>query len=404
VGQRRSWLIPVQSAIGLLLLLLGPRVQSLLDAAEGPDVFSLTALFFALYLLAATQDVAVDGWALTLLSRRNVGLASTVNAVGQTLGALAAFTGYVALAERGAVTLSGFMWAWGLAFLASAAAVLATAEAGEEAGGSLAEVYRHTGRLLRLPAVARLAGLLLASRAAFGAAEALTQLKLMEAGMSRGAWAAAAAWVAPLELLLPLLLARWTGGERPLAAFVAAYPFRMAVGVALAALAARSPPPGEPRAAFNGLVLAALAAKTVASQTQFVAQMAFFARVADPAIGGTAMTLLNTVSNLAGKWPASLALFLAEPLTRRACLPAGAAEPPADLCHGGGAEAKRHCASAGGSCAVLSDAFPPLTAACTLLGVAWLLFCSGPLLQLQAEPLHAWRPRAGGRRLDAARP
>ena len=34
---------------------------------------AVTTLFFALVLLAATQDIAVDGWALTLLSRHNVG-------------------------------------------------------------------------------------------------------------------------------------------------------------------------------------------------------------------------------------------------------------------------------------------------------------------------------------------
>ena len=37
------------------------------------DVASITALFFVLVLLAATQDIAVDGWALTLLSRRHIG-------------------------------------------------------------------------------------------------------------------------------------------------------------------------------------------------------------------------------------------------------------------------------------------------------------------------------------------
>lgn len=36
---------------------------------EGPQVALLTALFFTLYFLAATQDIAVDGWALTMLKR-----------------------------------------------------------------------------------------------------------------------------------------------------------------------------------------------------------------------------------------------------------------------------------------------------------------------------------------------
>lgn len=34
----------------------------------------------------------------------------------------------------------------------------------------------------------------------------------------------------------------------------------------------------------------------------FTAQMEFFAKVADPMIGGTYMTLLNTVSNLGNTW------------------------------------------------------------------------------------------------------
>lgn len=35
---------------------------------------------------SSSQDIAVDGWALTMLSRENVGYASTCNSVGQTAG------------------------------------------------------------------------------------------------------------------------------------------------------------------------------------------------------------------------------------------------------------------------------------------------------------------------------
>ena len=49
-------------------------------------------MFFFLNFLAATQDIAVDGWALTMLKRENVGYASTCNSVGQTAGY---FMGYV---------------------------------------------------------------------------------------------------------------------------------------------------------------------------------------------------------------------------------------------------------------------------------------------------------------------
>ena len=40
---------------------------------------SITALFFILVLLAATQDIAVDGWALTLLSRKHIGCVRSIS-------------------------------------------------------------------------------------------------------------------------------------------------------------------------------------------------------------------------------------------------------------------------------------------------------------------------------------
>ena len=51
----------------------------------------------------------------------------------------------------------------------------------------------------------------------------------------------------------------------------------------------------------------------------FVAIMAFFARISDPAVGGTYMTLLNTLTNLGGNWPATLALWAVDHLTWKRC-------------------------------------------------------------------------------------
>jgi PAT family acetyl-CoA transporter-like MFS transporter 1 len=193
--------------------------------------------------------------------------------------------------------------------------------------------------------------------------------------------------VAPLHILLPLIVARWTSGDAPWHAFLAAYPARLLVGLLTALLVAAAPAPGAPRALFYALVACAMAMQAVVSQVQFVSQMAFFARVSDPSIGGTAMTLLNTVANLGGKWPTSVALFLAEPMTRRAC--EGAAGV-AGQC--GGAGAREACAATGGVCVTHKDAFTPLTVVCTLLGVAWLAVARRPVVELQKLPHSAWLP------------
>ena len=108
------------------------------EEAPPPDTKALTAYFFTLYFLMATQDIAVDGWALTMLRRENVGYASTCNSVGQTLGYFIAFVGFIALNDAatcnkylraepvpgvGLVTLSGFVRFWGYVFIATTAYV-----------------------------------------------------------------------------------------------------------------------------------------------------------------------------------------------------------------------------------------------------------------------------------------
>lgn len=66
VGRRKTWLIPMQYFIGLFMLVLSSSVEHMLEAAS---VTRLTVVFFMLNFLAATQDIAVDGWALTMLRR-----------------------------------------------------------------------------------------------------------------------------------------------------------------------------------------------------------------------------------------------------------------------------------------------------------------------------------------------
>ena len=86
-GRRKTWIVPAQLAIGMLLLTSSFRVNAMLGSDGGSvDVNKLTALFFSFYFLCATQDIAVDGLALTILSERNREYGATCNAIGQTLG------------------------------------------------------------------------------------------------------------------------------------------------------------------------------------------------------------------------------------------------------------------------------------------------------------------------------
>ena len=85
-GRRKSWLVPVQIVCGLMMLWGKGRIAHWLGDVDGsaPDVGTLTLYFMTLFFLMATQDIAVDGWALTMLSDANKGYASTCNSVDTT--------------------------------------------------------------------------------------------------------------------------------------------------------------------------------------------------------------------------------------------------------------------------------------------------------------------------------
>ncbi|TNY23154.1 acetyl-coenzyme A transporter 1-domain-containing protein, partial [Rhodotorula diobovata] len=131
LGRRKSWIVPIQSIVGLLFWWLGNNVQQMMEVDE-PNVNVLTALFFTLVFFAATQDIAVDGWALTLLSKENLSYASTAQTIGLNTGYFLSFTVFLAFnsvefsnkyfrsteLDYPLVSLSGYLHFWAVAFIA----------------------------------------------------------------------------------------------------------------------------------------------------------------------------------------------------------------------------------------------------------------------------------------------
>lgn len=94
----------------------------------------------------------------------------------------------------------------------------------------------------------------------------------------------------------------------------------------------------------------------------YVALMAFHAKKSDPAIGGTYMTLLNTVTNLGGNWPATLSLWMVEHL---------------DIKNNG---------------ITTIDGYYVETLICVLIGFVWLtVYGRSRISKLQSLPASAWK-------------
>ncbi|KAJ8410735.1 hypothetical protein AAFF_G00186920 [Aldrovandia affinis] len=412
-GRRKSWLVPTQYLLGLFMLYLSVTVDSLLegDGRRGPDILTITVVFFFLAFLAATQDIAVDGWALTMLSRENVGYASTCNSVGQTAGYFLGNVLFLALESpdfcnkylrfepkaTGVVTISDFLFFWGIVFLVSTTlvAIMKSENCKQQAKKSRVETqgvmdtYRLLFSIVKMPPVFTFCSLLLTAKIGFSAADAVTGLKLVEAGVPKEQLALLAVPMVPLQILLPIVISKYTAGPRPLDIFYKAFPFRLLIGLGYALLVWWTPSVrqggGFPMY-YYGVVLFSYALHQVTLYSMYVATMAFHAKVSDPMIGGTYMTLLNTMTNLGGNWPSTLALWLVDPLTTKECQ--GAA---GQRC--GSPEEAGLCSQEGGVCVTLLDGYYVESVVCVLIGFGWWLWLGKRMKLLQQENLSAWQCR-----------
>jgi hypothetical protein len=130
VGRRKSWILPMQLLLGILLLVIGSQIDSLMESDELP-VRYLAFTFTLMVLLCATQDIAVDGWALEMLTEENRTYASTAQTIGLNTGYFLSFTVFLAFnspefcnryiryipSEVGLLSLGAYLQFWGIMFL-----------------------------------------------------------------------------------------------------------------------------------------------------------------------------------------------------------------------------------------------------------------------------------------------
>ncbi|KAL6784386.1 hypothetical protein ACKKBF_B01590 [Auxenochlorella protothecoides x Auxenochlorella symbiontica] len=475
LGRRKSWIVPLQLLSAAVMLLGGAHAQARLDAG---DALGVTLAFFALVLLAATQDVAVDGWALELLSPRNVGWASTCQTVGMNVGYFLSFTVFLALSDPdfcnarlrapdkasdgGIVTLAGYLRFWGWAYLVLTLAIAAlkkeggrprpapavddeifgegaalclnhaepdghaalhavplAAECGaaarhdvgaehSAAAPTVSQAYWQLLRVINLPAVKRLAVVLIVCRLGMLPAEAAAALKLLEKGVSKEALAALVLLEFPMEMVSAMVAGRWAASGRPFHPWLLGYKVRLVLA-ALSTAAVYLFPSGAQSLTDAPVAFAAVAALGVAtsfcSTLMFTAMGSFYNKISDPSMGGAYLTLLNTIANVGITVPKFFVFAAMDSLTRRVCVDGSSGRPlpglPGDTCpasaagHSHSAPAHAACVAAGGQCIVLRDGFYPVSALSILAGLAILLWLRADLPRLEALPQSAWRAPLG---------
>ncbi|KAL2621578.1 hypothetical protein R1flu_001783 [Riccia fluitans] len=480
LGWRKSWVLPMQMTSGLLMIFSAETADHWLETA---NVRSITSLFFIFVLLAATQDIAVDGWALTLLSRKNIGHASTCQTVGINSGYFLSFTIFLALNDaefcnkylrrssstKGLLSLSNYFYFWGWFYVVTTILLLYKSEkpyhnthismssgsdtqlssleprfdgsyqsvdkldsgdyqgqgifddygkatgvterrrdgfklpfghgsSNDKVAGTIRQMgvkrmYRRLWAVVTLPNIRSLTFILLISKLGSVTAEAVGVFKLMEKGVTREMVSLVVLIEFPLELVFAVFAGKWASRGRPFSPWLIGYYMRLGMAAISTCLVALFPVGATVSSApfFYFMIIFCGILTSFASTVMFVSQGTFFARISDSSMGGTYLTLLNTISNLGSAWPRFFVFILLDWLTVQECVAAGSEDGVLPLTCPSSKGSFNPCTHAGGSCKVTLDGFYPLSFAMILLGAFIGYQCRKRLSDLETAKDDAWR-------------
>ncbi|KAF8944978.1 hypothetical protein BGZ47_003437 [Haplosporangium gracile] len=395
LGRRKSWIVPIQLLTGLMFFWLGMHIEDWM-AQEQIAVGTLTVVFFILIFFCATQDIAVDGWALTLLSKENLSYASTAQTIGLNTGYFLSFTVFLAFnssefsnkyfrtipQEVGLVPLGGYLKFWAMMYLAITLWLVFMKKEerthSDEDDIGIKSVYKIILKIIRLPHMKSFMLVLLSAKIGFIANDAVTALKLLEKGFSKEDLALAVLIDFPFQIIFGYYAVRWSSGARPLKPWLWAFFAHLACCVIAMLLVYGFPADGVVTPTYFYMVLATTVATSFTSTVAFVSMGAFMTVIADPVIGGTYMTLLNTLSNFGGTWPRFFVLEAVDYFTVSTCSVVDvkgqdfscAAEP-----------GKTMCQDLAGDCVLQQDGYYFVSSICVLIGFLSLVFYIAPTIR-----------------------
>lgn len=387
IGRRRSWIIPIQFITGSVFVLLGFQIDLIFQDLAA-NLNKLTLCFFCLVLMASTQDIAVDSWALVILSPASKNYASTAQTVGLNTGYFLSFTVFLAFNSKefmnkyfrsasnqkdyGLITLGQYMVFAGLITIICTfyllfrvpevpahlrtnlthydqmvndgdiddteqdfaidhySSALTPNSIWRSGLINLKLTYSKMFRVLSLGTIQQFILILLICKFGFMINESATNLKLLDRGFSKEDLSLTVLIDFPFEIFFGYYVAKHSRGTSALTPWLYGYVGRLAAAL-LGQLIVYIFPirinketgQEEPVVTFSYFILVIIQHlfSSLMGTFQFVSLSAFHTRIADPIIGGTYMTTLNTLSNFGGTWPKIFLLKLIDYFTTAYCVP-----------------------------------------------------------------------------------
>ncbi|XP_060877595.1 acetyl-coenzyme A transporter 1-like isoform X2 [Metopolophium dirhodum] len=399
MGRRKSWLIPVQYLMGACFIYMASNIDEWLPETRKPDILKLVYVFFFMGILVATLDIVVDGWSLTMLKRNNVGYASTCNSTGMVMGIMLSYIFSVLLTSEDFSNKH-------LRIRPDVGGVFTMKILKKEKDNRLeddhvklniVQNYSLIWDILKLPGIKLLALTLLTAKIGFAATDSLAILKLIDAGVPKDNIMFIHTPLFVVKMFLPLVVAKYTSGPKPMNVYLTATPFRLFLNISFGVLIYYTPTLITTNGFVNismyyyAFLIFILSIHDILDNIMRVALLSFFSRISDSRFGGTYMSFLGTLLTLGGAWSSSVAIGMVDFLTFKRC----------SLDHQNSCSTenlKNMCKTIGGDCVVIVNGYYVETAVCTIIGIIWFCIFRKILKNFQTKGRSYWlvdikRPR-----------
>eukprot|EP01132_Coremiostelium_polycephalum_P004246 gene4246-5315_t len=367
-GRRKSWIVPIQLIAGFMFLVCSYFIDDLIEHSQN-NIATITIIFIIFIFLAATQDIAVDGWALTILPKQYLHYASTCQTIGLNTGLFLSYTLFLGLSspsfannfirsqpsDEGLITLPGYFFFWGAVFIVFSIYLALFKEeesslaqqqrqsmslkdkdsdsedqinsdsdttglssyGDDELQLAPQQVYKLLWKIITLPHIKTLAYLFIVAKIVFQSNESALSLKLLDKGLKKEDVAAFSLIQFPCIIIFSIFSGRWIK-DKPLTVWVYAYLF----GVIFVFFNMLSVYffPADFGWGYSFVILVLSLSSSFTYNLMLNAQGSFFLKISDKQIGGTYVTLLNTIANFAGTYPKFFILMLIDQFTSSRCI------------------------------------------------------------------------------------
>ncbi|XP_026805456.1 acetyl-coenzyme A transporter 1-like [Rhopalosiphum maidis] len=387
IGRRKSWYIPIQLLIGALFLFFADNIDDWLPESGKPNLNMIVCVLFLINFLAATQDIVVDSWALSLLKKNNVSYSSTCNSTGIAFGLYIGSVCPVLLSSEyfcnkylrftpdvgGILSIKSFLLFWGIVFLFVTVLIIFKKERNSELEEDdqikidIIQSYKLLWDIFKIKHMKLLLMAILTSMIGLCTSESVTNLKLIDAGVSKDDIMIITTAMFILKMCLPIFVTKYTTGPKPISLYLKLMPARLIWSIFFALLIYYTPnviQSNEVPMYYYLVMGLVFAVNRILAQIMVTCMVAFFSRISDIRFGGMYMTLLNTVRSIGWVIPNTSFLKMVDTLTFSSC-----SNDVTNSCST--PDLKNICRINDGKCDTIVDGYYVEVVICLIIGFVW---------------------------------